>query len=130
MKNIAQQLYKISYTILLLTILAFSACKTLKNENDVCSLLKVKNMTLLKNNKMNVEIYYGKNENHLNYPYVSAVINSKGDTIAKGEMNFYAILPQTSQVFNLQVQPNQTLSKGKYKLVFIFDSKCMLNFEK
>ena len=115
---------------LILCFFAFLSCETLKNKSN-CAGLEVKKMTLVDNQKIDVEVYFAsRNTAHINYPYISSVLNSRGDTLAKGDMIFYAMLPNTSEVFNLAVQPNQILSKGKYKIVFIKEGveTCMLRY--
>jgi hypothetical protein len=52
-------------------------------------------------NTMNVTIFMaGSGTDFINYPYVSLIKNSNGDTIATGTMNFFGQFGNTSQTYS------------------------------
>ena len=93
-----------------------------------CSSFCVTEVTLdTLNEQWNVNIdFEGTTTDFINYPYVSLMISSSGDTVSIGTMEYFGQIGGTSQVYHPSVVSGDFVTG---QIFFVFDQDtCVLNF--
>lgn len=90
--------------LLILTLIVAAAMNT-KAQTISCSSFCITDIQMdTLPNTMNVTVYFFEadtNITHINYPYISVITDSNGDTVATGTMNFFVQSPNTSQTYSM-----------------------------
>jgi hypothetical protein len=81
-------------------------------------------------NSAYVDIYMLGNQNDFaNYPFVSFILDSNGDTIATGTLNFFGQIGNTTTVYPVTANPGINFNAGTYTLYFLYDTvACTLTY--
>lgn len=100
---------------------------------DLCHSFCITNMEMdsLQPNVMNVTIFFEGDENDfINYPYVSTVIDLNGDTIGTGSINFFGQIGNTSQAYPVNTVFDALPGNFKAYAEFVFDTvSCLLYYD-
>lgn len=105
-------------------------------QNITCSNFCITNIALDTNlaNGFDIQITIemtGSNSDFANYPHVSSLINSFGDTIASGSLFWFGQIGGTTQDYPVTLLPSAICTPNflGYSAVFIFDNDtCTLSF--
>ncbi|MEO6131449.1 MAG: T9SS type A sorting domain-containing protein [Saprospiraceae bacterium] len=81
-------------------------------------------------NLMYVTLFFtGDNNDFINYPWISEVINEQGDTVGQGTWNFFGQFGNTSMDYPVTVEFNAIPDNFRAMMIFHYDtSVCLLNF--
>lgn len=105
-------------------------------QNITCSNFCITNISLDTNSANGFDIQItiemtGSNSNFANYPHVSSLINSFGDTIASGSLFWFGQIGGTTQDYPVTLLPSAICTPNflGYSAVFVFNNDtCTLNF--
>jgi hypothetical protein len=117
---------------IILSIIIFLAAATSRAQEIDCSYFQVTGiqMDTLQANTMNVTILMGgSNSDFVNYPFISVIIDSTGDTIATGSMNFFGQIGNTSQEYAMTTSLDSIPADFNCLVYFNYDTNfCVLSF--
>lgn len=78
---------------------------------------------------INITVLNDKKTPHINYPFVSCVINSQGDTIAKGKLDAFVHFSGKTETYTTRFAGRFTLLNDTYTIVFKYDNdSCLFNY--
>jgi hypothetical protein len=79
---------------------------------------------------MTVTIFFeGEHDDFINYPYVSAVVDANGDTVATGIVDFFGQIGNTSQDYNINTTLGSIPDTFTASVHFYYDtSYCILPY--
>jgi hypothetical protein len=79
------------------------------------------------NEQWNIHVdFEGTPNDFINYPYVSAIVNASGDTVAFGQMEYFGQIGGTSQIYHPSAFSGDFVSG---QIFFVYDQDtCILNF--
>lgn len=117
--------------ILSLSLLLFGN-PSISAQSEICDsfcITKIQ-MDSLVPNVMNVTIlFYGDENNFINYPYVSAVVDLNGDTVGTGTLNFFGHIGGTSQDYQVSTAFDELPGNFRAYAHFNFDTlTCVLDY--
>jgi type IX secretion system substrate protein len=107
--------------ILIVSLMAYINCNALINCNSFC----VTNiqMDTSTTHTMDVTIFMaGTSNDFIDYPYISVITDSIGDTIATGMMNFFGQFGNTSQTYQVNTSWDSIPANFHCTLYFKYDS--------
>jgi hypothetical protein len=124
-------LQKIAIFIIILIV---SACKTHKVvAKSECDSIFIKNIQFDCNEPeiaiVTINIDLPKSD-FLNYPHVSEILNTKGDTIATGSLIYYGQNGQSTDDYRVTKTKLYNPKDSKYIVFFRFDRVCALTYFK
>lgn len=115
-------------TLFITFFIVLNYCSALFGQTANCSDFLVVGVSpdTLNTNGYNVSIQFNASPDvFINYPYVSALLDCNGDTVATGSMAFFGQVGQTTNDFPITV--NGSLACEPLTAVFVFDNDtCLL----
>lgn len=81
-------------------------------------------------NLMVVTLYFtGDNNDFINYPWISEIINAQGDTVGHGTWNFFGQFGNTNTDYPVTVDFNVIPNDFRARMIFHYDTSiCIFNF--
>ena len=81
-------------------------------------------------NKIIISLHFeGSSSSFINYPYFHSIISEQGDTIAKGQMEFFGQFGNTTFQYSATTQLTELPENPQWNLLFRYDTlECLLPF--